>query len=264
MSEQKVLPYPEVEERKKRLGAARPWKTLRGESLTKRYNQKEVVNKVSVEVERGEIVGLLGPNGAGKTTTFYLLVGLVQPNQGKVFLDSRELNGVPMYQRARMGIGYLPQEPSIFRKLKVWENIDLVLEMQSLPRREILKRREQLLEEFGIARLANSSASFLSGGERRRLEIARALASEPSFILLDEPFTGIDPMAVEDIQGIIRYLASKDIGILITDHAVRETLAITDRTYIIFEGKVLESGTPEQIIQSDLSRKYYLGDRFSL
>lgn len=242
----------------------RNWNVLSGEKLTKEYSKKRVVNEVSITVRRGEIVGLLGPNGAGKTTTFYMLVGLIRPTGGKVFLDDFELNHLPMYMRARMGIGYLPQEPSVFRKLTVRENIDLVLEMQGLPRREVVRRRNELLEEFGIAHLAASVANLLSGGERRRLEIARALATSPSFILLDEPFTGIDPIAVEDIQNIVRGLAQKGIGVLITDHAVRETLAITDRAYIIFEGKILVSGTPQEIIQSELSRKYYLGERFNL
>lgn len=242
----------------------RNWKSLSGEKLTKEYNKKRVVDAVSITVRRGEIVGLLGPNGAGKTTTFYMLVGLIRPTGGQVFLDDYELNHLPMYFRARMGIGYLPQEPSVFRRLTVRENLDLVLEMQGLPRREIVRRRNELLEEFGIAHLAASSAHLLSGGERRRLEIARALATSPSFILLDEPFTGIDPIAVEGIQSIVKRLAQKGIGVLITDHAVRETLAITDRAYIIFEGKILVSGTPKEIIASELSRKYYLGERFNL
>ncbi|MCD6155628.1 MAG: LPS export ABC transporter ATP-binding protein [Candidatus Atribacteria bacterium] len=242
----------------------REWKVLRGEGLIKEYNRKRVVDGVDVEVERGEVVGLLGPNGAGKTTSFYMIVGLVRPTEGRVFLDDCALNGVPMYVRARMGIGYLPQEPSVFRKLRVRENLDLVLEMQGLSHHEVRKRRDALLEEFGIAHLALSSANLLSGGERRRLEIARALAAKPSFILLDEPFTGIDPIAVEEIQHIIRYLAQKEIGVLITDHAVRETLAITDRAYIMFEGKILVAGSPEEILQSELSRKYYLGERFNL
>lgn len=242
----------------------RNWNALVGEKLTKEYNRKRVVSEVTVTVRRGEIVGLLGPNGAGKTTTFYMLVGLVRPTSGRVFLDTLELNHLPMYVRARMGIGYLPQEPSVFRRLSVRENIDLVLEMQGLSRREIVQRRNELLEEFGIAHLAESNANLLSGGERRRLEIARALATSPSFVLLDEPFTGIDPIAVEDIQNIVKSLAQKGIGVLITDHAVRETLAITDRAYIIFEGKILVSGTSQEIIQSELSRKYYLGERFNL
>jgi len=242
----------------------RSWNALIGEKLTKEYSKKRVVNEVTVAVRRGEIVGLLGPNGAGKTTTFYMLVGLVRPTSGRVFLDTLELNHLPMYIRARMGIGYLPQEPSVFRRLSVRENIDLVLEMQGLSRREIVRRRNELLEEFGIAHLAESNANLLSGGERRRLEIARALATSPSFVLLDEPFTGIDPIAVEDVQNIVKSLAQKGIGVLITDHAVRETLAITDRAYIIFEGKILVSGTSQEIIQSELSRKYYLGERFNL
>jgi lipopolysaccharide export system ATP-binding protein len=242
----------------------RSWNALIGEKLTKEYSKKRVVNEVTVAVRRGEIVGLLGPNGAGKTTTFYMLVGLIRPTSGRVFLDTLELNHLPMYIRARMGIGYLPQEPSVFRRLSVRENIDLVLEMQGLSRREIVRRRNELLEEFGIAHLAESNANLLSGGERRRLEIARALATSPSFVLLDEPFTGIDPIAVEDVQNIVKSLAQKGIGVLITDHAVRETLAITDRAYIIFEGKILVSGTSQEIIQSELSRKYYLGERFNL
>jgi len=223
-----------------------------------------VVQEVDIQVSRGEIVGLLGPNGAGKTTTFYLLVGLIRPTAGMVFLDSQELNHMPMYLRARLGISYLAQEPSAFRKLNVQQNIDLVLEMQGLKRIDIKKRRDQLLEEFGIGHLAKTSANLLSGGERRRLEIARALATTPSFILLDEPFTGIDPIAVEEIQGIIKYLAQKDIGVLITDHSVRETLAITNRAYIMFDGKILISGTSDEIISSELSRKYYLGERFNM
>ena len=242
----------------------RNWNVLSGRRLTKEYGRKRVVNEVDVTVRRGEIVGLLGPNGAGKTTTFYMLVGLVRPTGGQVFLDDLELNHFPMYLRSRMGIGYLPQEPSVFRRLTVQENLDLVLEMQGLSRKEVVRRRNELLEEFGIAHLARSVANLLSGGERRRLEIARALATSPSFILLDEPFTGIDPIAVEDIQNIVRGLARRGIGVLITDHAVRETLAITDRAYIIFEGKILVSGTPKEIIESELSRRYYLGERFNL
>jgi lipopolysaccharide export system ATP-binding protein len=242
----------------------RDWSVLSGRRLTKEYGRKRVVNEVDVTVRRGEIVGLLGPNGAGKTTTFYMLVGLVRPTGGQVFLDDLELNHFPMYLRSRMGIGYLPQEPSVFRRLTVQENLDLVLEMQGLSRKEVVRRRNELLEEFGIAHLAKSVANLLSGGERRRLEIARALATSPSFILLDEPFTGIDPIAVEDIQNIVRGLARRGIGVLITDHAVRETLAITDRAYIIFEGKILVSGTPKEIIESELSRRYYLGERFNL
>ncbi len=242
----------------------RNWSVLSGRRLTKEYSRKRVVNEVDITVHRGEIVGLLGPNGAGKTTTFYMLVGLIRPTGGQVFLDDLELNHFPMYLRSRMGIGYLPQEPSVFRRLTVQENLDLVLEMQGLSRKEVVQRRNELLEEFGIAHLAKSMANLLSGGERRRLEIARALATSPSFILLDEPFTGIDPIAVEDIQNIVRGLAGRGIGVLITDHAVRETLAITDRAYIIFEGKILVSGTPKEIIESELSRRYYLGERFNL
>jgi len=242
----------------------RSWQSLKGEGLAKEYSKKRVVQEVSIQVSRGEIVGLLGPNGAGETTTFYIIVGLIRPSGGKVFLDSQELNHLPMYLRARLGIGYLAQEPSVFRKLKVWENIDLVLEMQGLKRKDIIKRREELLEEFGISHLAKTSANLLSGGERRRLEIARSLATDPSFVLLDEPFTGIDPIAVEEIQGVIKYLAQKNIGVLITDHAVRETLSITDRAYIMFDGKILISGTSEEIISSEVSRKYYLGERFNM
>jgi len=240
------------------------WQSLRGAGLVKEYSKRRVVQEVDIQVSRGEIVGLLGPNGAGKTTTFYLLVGLIRPTAGMVFLDSQELNHMPMYLRARLGISYLAQEPSAFRKLNVQQNIDLVLEMQGMRKADIKKRRDQLLEEFGIGHLAKTSANLLSGGERRRLEIARALATTPSFILLDEPFTGIDPIAVEEIQGIIKYLAQKDIGVLITDHSVRETLAITDRAYIMFDGKILISGTSDEIISSELSRKYYLGERFNM
>ncbi len=240
------------------------WTTLRGETLSKAYNRKRIVNEVDVEVSRGEIVGLLGPNGAGKTTTFYLMVGLVKPDGGTVYLDDLKLTPYPMYSRARMGVGYLPQEASVFRRLSVQENIDLVLEMQGLPRQKVLQRRNELLEEFGIAPLSRSQANLLSGGERRRLEIARAIATSPSFLLLDEPFTGIDPIAVEEIQRLIQFLASRNIGVLITDHAVRETLAITDRSYIMFEGSILTSGTSKEIIESELSRKHYLGERFNL
>ncbi len=240
------------------------WKTLRGQSLSKAYNRKRIVDEVNVEVSRGEIVGLLGPNGAGKTTTFYLMVGLVRPDGGTVYLDDLELTQYPMFSRARMGVGYLPQEASVFRRLSVQENIDLVLEMQGFPKKEVRNKRNKLLEEFGIASLSHSQANLLSGGERRRLEIARAIATSPSFLLLDEPFTGIDPIAVEEIQGIIQFLASRDIGVLITDHAVRETLAITDRSYIMFEGKILTAGTSKEIIESELSRKHYLGERFNL
>ena len=237
---------------------------LEAKKLEKDYRGRKIVRGVSLQVHYGEVVGLLGPNGAGKTTTFYMVVGLVRPDQGRVVLDGTEITKMPMYQRARKGIGYLPQEPSVFRKLTVAENLTAVLETMDLSAMERKERRDRLMNELGIAHLADNKAYTLSGGERRRVEIARALTLEPKFILLDEPFAGIDPLAVQDIQGIISLLKSKGIGILITDHNVRETLAITDRAYIISDGKIIEAGTAEEIMASPRVRQLYLGEAFKL
>jgi lipopolysaccharide export system ATP-binding protein len=237
---------------------------LEAKKLEKSYRGRKIVRGVSVQVKYGEVVGLLGPNGAGKTTTFYMVVGLVKPDQGRVLLDGADITKMPMHQRARKGIGYLPQEPSVFRKLSVAENLMAILETLDLSTLEREERRDSLLHELGIAHLSDSNAYTLSGGERRRLEIARALTLSPKFILLDEPFAGIDPLAVQDIQGIISLLKSKGIGILITDHNVRETLAITDRAYIISEGKIIEAGTPAEITTSPRVREFYLGEAFRL
>lgn len=239
--------------------------TLSATNLVKRYRERPVVNGVSLFVNAGEVVGLLGPNGAGKTTTFYLCVGLVAPTSGAIMLDDKDITRAPMFERARLGVGYLPQEPSVFRKLSVRDNILAILETISFPSQAArLERLHQLLEELGITRIEHSMASSLSGGERRRVEIARALASNPLFILLDEPFAGIDPLAVEDIQEIIKALQQKQIGILITDHNVRETLGICNRAYILVDGKVLEEGPPQAIAASEKARRYYLGSDFSL
>jgi lipopolysaccharide export system ATP-binding protein len=237
---------------------------LRAEGLTKSYGGRCVVNQVSIEVRAGEVVGLLGPNGAGKTTSFYMIVGLTRPDAGRVFLDGEDLTPLPMFQRARRGIGYLPQEPSVFRKLTVEGNIMAILETLDLTASERRERLRQLLDELGIARVAKSRALSLSGGERRRLEITRALVISPSFMLLDEPFAGIDPIAVVDIQGIVSQLKKRGIGVLITDHNVRETLGICDRAYIVNEGTVLEEGTPEVIAGSRRAREIYLGEKFRL
>jgi lipopolysaccharide export system ATP-binding protein len=237
---------------------------LEAKKLEKSYRGRKIVRGVSVQVKFGEVVGLLGPNGAGKTTTFYMVVGLVKPDLGRVILDGTDITKMPMYQRARHGIGYLPQEPSVFRKLSVAENLMAILETMDISAIEREERQENLLKELGIAHLAGSKAYTLSGGERRRLEIARALTLSPKFILLDEPFAGIDPLAVQDIQGIISLLKSKGIGVLITDHNVRETLAITDRAYIISEGRIIEAGTPAEITASPRVREFYLGEGFRL
>jgi len=237
---------------------------LRTENLIKRYKSRTVVNTVSVEVKQGEIVGLLGPNGAGKTTTFYMTVGLIKPNEGKIFLDNTDITNEPMYKRAQMGIGYLPQEASVFRKLSVEDNIKAVLEMTKLSKADQKSRLEELLDEFGLNKIRKSNGDVLSGGERRRTEIARCLATSPSFILLDEPFAGIDPIAVEDIQQIVRKLKEKNIGILITDHNVHETLSITDRAYLLFEGKILKSGTGQELADDEQVRRVYLGKNFEL
>ncbi|MFN2314315.1 MAG: LPS export ABC transporter ATP-binding protein [Bacteroidales bacterium] len=233
-------------------------------NLVKRYKSRTVVNEVSVEVEQGEIVGLLGPNGAGKTTTFYMMVGLIRPNGGQIWLDSTEITGFPMYRRARMGIGYLAQEASVFRKLSVEDNLMAVMELSDMKKEERKERQESLLEEFGLTRIRKSLGTQLSGGERRRTEIARALALKPNFILLDEPFAGVDPIAVEDIQMIVSGLKDKNIGILITDHNVHETLSITDRAYLLFEGKILKQGTSSQLADDEHVRNVYLGKNFEL
>jgi len=239
-------------------------RTLLAKGLGKSYSGRKVVKKVGLSVGTGEVVGLLGPNGAGKTTVFYMVVGLVSPDKGSVHIDHVDITDYPMYRRAREGVGYLPQEPSIFRKLTVEENIMAVLETLDLSRSEREERLAELLEELDIAHLAKSKAYTLSGGERRRVEITRALVMSPSFLLLDEPFAGIDPIAVMDIQKIVRGLRDKDIGVLITDHNVRETLEITDRAYIINDGQILESGTPGEISGSEKARKIYLGENFRL
>jgi lipopolysaccharide export system ATP-binding protein len=234
------------------------------QNLVKRYKQRAVVNDVSVEVNQGEIVGLLGPNGAGKTTTFYMTVGLIRPNEGKIFLDQTEITHKPMYERAKLGIGYLAQEASVFRKLSVEDNIMAILEMTGKSKKEQKERLEMLLEEFSLTQRRKSRGDVLSGGERRRTEIARALASDPKFILLDEPFAGVDPIAVEDIQGIVASLKKKNIGILITDHNVHETLSITDRAYLLFEGRILKAGTAEELAADETVRRVYLGKNFEL
>ena len=237
---------------------------LRTDTLNKRYKSRVVVRDVSLEVSSGEVVGLLGPNGAGKTTCFYMIVGLVAVDGGRIFVDGRDISRMPMHRRARLGLSYLPQEASVFRKLTVEENIRAVLELQGLAEAEILERLQQLLRDLNIAHLHKAAALSLSGGERRRVEIARALATRPSFILLDEPFAGVDPIAVLDIQRIIRFLKERSIGILITDHNVRETLGICDRAYIINDGSVLASGNPDEIVYNENVRRVYLGEHFRL
>ena len=237
---------------------------LRSDNLVKIYGQRTVVKKVSINVNQGEIVGLLGPNGAGKTTTFYMMVGFIKPNQGDVYLVDENITTLPMYKRAQKGIGYLPQEPSVFRKLSVEDNISAVLEMTKLSKTEQKDKLESLIDEFSLEKVRKSKGDTLSGGERRRTEIARALATDPSFILLDEPFAGIDPIAVEDIQYIVAKLKTKNIGILITDHNVQETLSITDRAYLMFEGSILKAGTAEELAEDEMVRKVYLGKNFEL
>ncbi|MEI6508765.1 MAG: LPS export ABC transporter ATP-binding protein, partial [Bacteroidota bacterium] len=237
---------------------------LRTENLVKRYKKRTVVNDVSIFVEQGECIGLLGPNGAGKTTTFYMTVGLVKPEAGRVLLNDEDITDLPMYKRAQKGLGYLPQEASIFRTLSVEDNIKAVLEMTKLSKKEQNDKVESLLEEFGLNRVRKSPGNVLSGGERRRCEIARALAVNPKFILLDEPFAGIDPIAVEDIQQIVAKLKHKNIGILITDHNVHETLSIVDRAYLLFEGKILKAGTAQELADDEIVRKVYLGQNFVL
>lgn len=237
---------------------------LRAEHLVKIYKGRRVVSDISVEVKQGEIVGLLGPNGAGKTTSFYMIVGLIQPNEGKIFLENDEITSLPMYKRAKLGIGYLAQEASVFRKLSVEENIMAVLEMTKLPKAEQKEKVESLLEEFSLTHVRKNLGMVLSGGERRRTEIARALAVNPKFVLLDEPFAGVDPIAVEEIQTIVAKLKTKNIGILITDHNVNETLSITDRAYLMFEGRLLKAGTAEELAADEQVRKVYLGSNFEL
>ena len=237
---------------------------LRSENIIKIYGDKKVVKGVSVEVNKGEIVGLLGPNGAGKTTSFYMIVGLIKPNSGKVFFDGDDISKLPMYKRAQLGIGYLAQEASIFRKMTVEDNLLAVLEMTDLSKSEQKQKSEDLLDEFGLQKIRKNIGGLLSGGERRRTEIARCLATDPSFILLDEPFAGVDPIAVEDIQDIISKLKEKNIGILITDHNVHETLSITDRAYLLYDGQILKSGTSEELVSDEMVRKLYLGRNFEL
>ena len=237
---------------------------LAANHITKRYGKRKVVDDVSIEVSQGEIVGLLGPNGAGKTTSFYTIVGLIKPNSGSIVLDNTNITSYPMYQRAQNGIGYLAQEASVFRKLSVEDNIRCVLELTKMSKSEQQEKTESLLEEFSLTSIRKNRGDLLSGGERRRSEIARALATDPKFLLLDEPFAGVDPVAVEDIQKIVAHLKKKNIGILITDHNVQETLAITDRTYLMFEGKILKAGKPEDLANDEIVRKVYLGQNFEL
>ena len=237
---------------------------LQAKELVKTYRGRRVVNKVSCQVSQGEIVGLLGPNGAGKTTSFYMVVGLIKAEQGKVYLDQQDITKLPMYKRAKLGIGYLPQEASVFRDLSIEDNIMAVLEMTNLDKAEKERKLEQMISEFGLGHVRTNKGKVLSGGERRRTEIARALAVDPKFILLDEPFAGIDPIAVEDIQRIISKLKRKNIGILITDHNVQETLSITDRAYLLYEGQILKSGTAEELSMDEQVRRVYLGQSFEL
>lgn len=239
-------------------------KKLYTQNLVKSYKNRTVVNKVSIEVKQGEIVGLLGPNGAGKTTTFYMIVGLIRPNEGRIFLDNQDITSQAMYKRAKMGIAYLPQEASVFRKLSVEDNILAILEMSHRSKHEQKERLEELISEFGLGHVRKNRGDLLSGGERRRTEIARALAVDPDFVLLDEPFAGVDPIAVEDIQKIVSKLISKNIGVLITDHNVHETLSITDRAYLLYEGQILKSGTAEELAADEKVRKLYLGENFEL
>jgi lipopolysaccharide export system ATP-binding protein len=237
---------------------------LRAENLVKQYKKRKVVNDMSLEVEQGEIVGLLGPNGAGKTTTFYMVVGLVQPDSGEVYLDDEKITGKAMYQRAKKGLGYLPQEASVFRDLTVEDNIRAVLEMTNKGKEEQRDKTESLIAEFGLEKVRKNLGKVLSGGERRRCEIARALATDPKFVLLDEPFAGVDPIAVEDIQEIVQKLVTKNIGVLITDHDVQATLNLVDRAYLLFEGRLLKKGTPQELADDEMVRKVYLGTNFEL
>jgi lipopolysaccharide export system ATP-binding protein len=237
---------------------------LYSKNLSKRYKKRFVVKNVSIEVKQGEVVGLLGPNGAGKTTTFYMIVGMIKPTDGRVFLNDQEITRQAMYKRARLGIGYLSQEPSAFRKLSVHDNIMAVLQMMKFTQKERDEKCKRLMEDFGVAHLAKSKGYMLSGGERRRVEIARSLATEPKFILLDEPFAGIDPIAVEDIMKIVQSLKNWNIGVLVTDHNVHETLSITDRSYLLFEGEILKSGTAEFLANDEEAKRLYLGEKFKL
>jgi lipopolysaccharide export system ATP-binding protein len=237
---------------------------LRSENLVKKYKNRTVANNVSVQVQQGEIVGLLGPNGAGKTTSFYMIVGMVKPNSGKIFLDNKDITNEPMYKRAQLGVGYLPQEASVFRKLSIEDNLRAVLQMTKLTKAEQEHKVESLLDEFALHHVRKNLGDQLSGGERRRTEIARALATDPKFILLDEPFAGVDPIAVEDIQSVVRKLKDKNIGILITDHNVHETLNITDRTYLLYAGEVIKSGSAEDLANDEMVRRVYLGNNFEL
>ncbi len=237
---------------------------LRAENIVKKYKSRTVVKGVSFEVKQGEIVGLLGPNGAGKTTSFYMVVGVIKPNDGKIFLDDEDITSEPMYKRGQKGIGYLPQEASVFRKLSVEDNIRSVLEIRNLSKQEQEEKLEELLNEFGLQHIRKSRGDLLSGGERRRTEIARALAANPKFVLLDEPFAGVDPIAVEDIQGIVTKLKQKNIGVLITDHNVHETLSITERAYLLYDGNILKSGTAEELAADEEVRRLYLGKNFEL
>ena len=237
---------------------------LRAENIEKIYGNRKVVKGISLQVEQGEIIGLLGPNGAGKTTSFYMIVGMIEPNQGKIFLDNEDITDDSMYKRAQKGVGYLAQEASVFRKLSVEDNIMAVLQFTDLAKKQQKEKLESLIEEFGLAHVRKNRGDLLSGGERRRTEIARALASDPKFILLDEPFAGVDPIAVEDIQSIVAHLKDRNIGILITDHNVQETLAITDKTYLMFEGGILKEGTPKELAEDEMVRKVYLCESFEL
>lgn len=237
---------------------------LRAENIEKVYGSRKVVKGISLQVAQGEIIGLLGPNGAGKTTSFYMIVGMIEPNNGKIFLDNEDITNDSMYKRAQKGVGYLAQEASVFRKLSVEDNILSVLQFTDLSKKRQKERLESLIEEFGLGHVRKNRGDLLSGGERRRTEIARALASDPKFILLDEPFAGVDPIAVEDIQSIVAHLKDKNIGILITDHNVQETLAITDKTYLMFEGGILKEGTPKELAEDEMVRKVYLGENFEL
>ena len=237
---------------------------LKALNIVKSFRSKKAVDDVTLEVKQGEIIGLLGPNGAGKSTSFYMIVGLIRPDSGKIILEDKEITKYPMYKRAQNGIGYLSQDPSVFRKLSVEDNILSILQLSKLSKKDQLKKTESLLEEFGLTSIRKNRGDLLSGGERRRTEIARALASNPKFILLDEPFAGVDPIAVEDIQKIVSHLKDRNIGVLITDHNVQETLAITDKTYLMFEGKILKEGTPEELAKDEMVRKVYLGKNFEL
>ena len=237
---------------------------LRSENLVKKYKNRTVANNVSVQLQQGEIVGLLGPNGAGKTTSFYMIVGMVKPNSGRIFLDDKDITNEPMYRRAQLGVGYLPQEASVFRKLSIEDNLRAVLQMTKLTKAEQEHKVESLLDEFALHHVRKNLGDQLSGGERRRTEIARALATDPKFILLDEPFAGVDPIAVEDIQSVVRKLKEKNIGILITDHNVHETLNITDRTYLLYAGEVIKSGSAEDLANDEMVRRVYLGNNFEL